>query len=166
MPSLARLLSAGVLILAVVGCSTTGDIFESPETTGNLDTDGLTVSAAHPPTGNGKLTVAATLVVDVNGNGYDEITLSQDLAGTSHEVKVSWDTLTQAIRGTSHVWTQGQDHGGPNSGFTACFAGINDCDPAKVAIDFAGKTVTFHGLVLADVFAGAATSTLDGTVGW
>lgn len=162
---LAHLVSTTILALSIAACSSSGDILDTSGA-GNPTPSDLTSAASNPASGNATLTAAAVLVLNANGGGFDELTLDQITGEYSHKVVVTWDTVTRQIQGASHVWGQGPSHGGPTSGFTACFAGINDCDPAKVVLDFDGKTVTFSAQVLDDVFGGAATSTLSGTVGW
>jgi len=148
-------------------CTASGDILAPPPVDpGNEFPSNLAVTASIPASGDGVLTEAATLEIDSGGTGYDALTLSQTVGDTHHEVVVTWDTATQAVRGVSHVWGPGEDHGSPTSGFTACFAGINDCDPARVTIDVPGKVVALDALQIGDVFGGTATSTLDGTIGW
>jgi hypothetical protein len=153
------------LVLLLAACSSTGVIMETEEgSTGGQSH--LVSSASNPASGDATLTEAATLTIDADGNGMDELALQQTIGETLHEVVVTWDTMTHVIQGVSHVWSPGQDHGSPTAGFTACFAGINDCDPVKVTLDFSGQTVTLAGQVLDDVFGGAKTSTLTGTMVW
>ena len=163
----AAAVGVAALALSLAACSDAGNILDNPEDDdGALGISNLTISQSRPESGDATLTEAAVLTIDAEGKGFDELALSQTVGDTKHDVVVTWNTLTHAIRGTSHVWGPGETHGGEDSGFTACFAGINDCDGERVVIDFDGHSVTFSGQVLDDAFGGDATSTLSGTVGW
>src|SRR5262245_60054052 len=156
---------AAVLALGLAACSSAGNILESTDD-GEDGISSLAISDSKPASGDAMLTEAALLSVDPDGLGYDELTLEQTVGDTSHEIVVTWDRLTHVIRGASHVWGPGETHGGEDSGFTACFAGVNACDGERVVIDLEAQTVTFTAQVLDDVFGGDSTSTLSGTVGW
>jgi hypothetical protein len=163
------LLLCALLGVTAIACSESGIIPDpsgEPDAVDDVWPSNLVISESEPPTGDATLIDAATLVIDEGGSGRDELTLTQTVGENAHTVVVTWDTLTHVIVGVSHVWGPGPNHGGTTSGFTACFAGINDCDPAKVTLDMANSRVTLSGLVLDDVFGGAATSTLTGRIGW
>jgi hypothetical protein len=161
----AALGASAVLLLCLAACSGAADVFDdAPQ--GEVGLSDLTISNSNPATGDATLTEGALLTIDADGGGLDELELVQILDDVTHEVVVRWDTATHAIYSASHIWGQGPNHGGPDSGFTMCFPGYNDCDPAKIVLDLDARTVTFSGQVLADAFGGQATCTLDGRVGW
>jgi hypothetical protein len=159
-------ISLALFMLFLFGCSSSGDIFAPPSGGDANDTSSLVSSESSPATGDATLTDAATLTLDAGGGGYDELKLIQTTGETTHTVRITWDTVTHALQGASHIWGPGQSHGGPTSGFTACFAGSNDCDPGRVIIDLDAKTVTFNQQVLQDILGGSSTSTLNGRLGW
>ena len=162
---LAALGASAVLALCLAACSGAADVVDdAPQ--GDVGLSNLEISDSTPDSGDATLTEGALLTIDAEGGGLDELVLVQILDDVTHEVVVRWDTATHAIDSASHIWGQGPNHGGPDSGFTVCFPGYNDCDPAKIALDFDGHTVTFSGQVLADAFLGPASCTLDGRVGW
>jgi hypothetical protein len=134
-----------------IACNNNDDPTSNP--TGGGST--LTVVNATPSDGNGAITVAGTFTLNNGGTGFDELNFSE----TGHDVTIVWDTSTHALHSASHGW---------GSGYTQCVMGTaNPCDTSKVAIDFAGQTVTFTGLVLVDdTFGTSATSTLTGAGHW
>jgi hypothetical protein len=105
--------------------------------------------------GDGTITDLGTLVVDNGGTGFDELNLSE----TGHDLTIVWDTNTHATHSVSHGW---------GAGYSQCVEGTaTPCDPAKVAIDFAGRSVVFTNLALTDdPFATGSTCTLNGTAIW
>jgi hypothetical protein len=167
-PCVRRLAALGVGAAAglwIAACSGAADVLDgAPQ--GDVGLSNLAVSNSTPASGDATLTEGALLTIDADGAGLDEVVLTQTLGEVTHEVVVRWNTTTHAIDSASHIWGQGPNHGGPDSGFTVCFPGFNDCDPAKVVLDFDGRTVTFASQVMADAFGGAATCTLTGTVAW
>ena len=108
------------------------------------------------------MTATATIAVNSNGSGFEELDLSETISGMGHEVFVTWNTGTHVINGVQHVWGNGTT----NSGFTQCDPSGTACDPAKIAIDFTGHTLTLTGLVVNDALGGTSSSTLTGTVAW
>lgn len=153
-----RLCGATIVAVALVGstaCNSTDDVLGTP----GGGASNLTVVDATPADGNGTITVAGTILVDNAGTGFDELNLSQTTGSVGHDVTIVWDTTTHALHSASHGW---------GTGYTQCVMGTaNPCDTSKVAIDFAGTTVTFTGLILVDdTFGTSATSTLTGTAQW
>src|SRR5262245_52567090 len=124
---LAAPILAAALALCLAACSSAGNILDTPENgDGDTGLSSLTISDSRPESGDATLTEGAQLSIDPDGQGYDELTLSQTVGDTKHDILVTWYTLTHEIRSTSHVWGPGETHGGEDSGFTACFAGVND----------------------------------------
>ena len=96
----------------------------------------------------------ARLIVNNGGSGHDELNLSE----TGHDLTINWDTTTMTIHSVSHGW---------GAGYAQCVAGTAPCDPAKIAIDVAGHTVTFTSLALVDdPFSMGSTCTIDGVARW
>src|SRR5262245_20978237 len=118
-------LSMGLLV--AMGCNNSDDP-TNPPAGGGAST--LTVSGSVPAGGDGDVTAMGALAVDNGGSGFDELNLSE----TGHDVTILWDTNTHALHSVSHGW---------GAGYAQCVEGTaSACDPAKVAIDFAGHTVT------------------------
>jgi hypothetical protein len=140
------------LALIMTGCHSSNDVVTPPAGGG---ASSVVVSASNPASGDGTITALGTLAVNNGGSGKDELNLSE----TGHDLTVLWDTNTHAIFSIQHGW---------GAGMAQCVGGgATPCDPAKVAIDFTGHTVTFTALTLPDdPFATGSTCTLNGTAIW
>ena len=151
----ARTVGYGVFstaLLVSLGCNNSNDPTNPPAGGG---ASALTVSNSVPTGGDGDVTAMGTLTVDSGGTGLDELNLSE----TGHDVTILWDTNTHALHSVSHGW---------GAGYAQCVEGTaTACDPAKVAIDFAGHKVTITALDLTDdPLGGGSTCTLDGDARW
>jgi hypothetical protein len=156
------------LLFGAAGCNN-DDVFNPPDDDDNgNNTNGgsssLTSTNSTPADGDATFVSTPTYTANAFGTGFDELVVSEVVGSVGHEVIITWDTTTHAINGVQHAW--GPAAGGPTSGFTQCAPGANPCDPAKIAINVAGKSVTLTSLALADAFGGSSASTLNGTATW
>src|SRR5882672_7433443 len=88
---------AGAFVLAAAGCHHSNGVL----TPSGGGASNLTVTNAAPPDGNATLTSTGTLVVNNSGTGADELNLSEMTGTVGHDVTLTWDTTTHALRSAS-----------------------------------------------------------------
>jgi hypothetical protein len=117
----------------------------------------LVFTNSTPSSGNATLDApSVTYDPNADNSGFDRLTVSQTISGTTHDFYFYFDPVSGAVHSAQYVW-------GPSGGLAQCVS--PDCVAANAVVHLGSQIVDFTNLRLADPI-GTGQTTVNGDISW